>query len=95
MFYFRTSSSAREEKGLPDTVEELDAKYNVLPTSSQLPGKSQHKDVKSTWDACFSVLHNLIHVSPTLISLLFFLFSYVYFSVYLFLIIFLVSLFIF
>ena len=38
MFYFRTSSSAREEKGLPDTVEELDAKYNVLPTSSQLLG---------------------------------------------------------
>ena len=37
MFYFRTSSSAREEKGLPDTVEELDAKYNVL-TSSQLLG---------------------------------------------------------
>ena len=38
MLYFRTSSSAREEKGLPDTVEELDAKYNVLPTSSQLLG---------------------------------------------------------
>ena len=31
MFYFRTSSSAREEKGLPDTVEELDARFRKPP----------------------------------------------------------------
>ena len=36
MFYFRTSSSAREEKGLPDTVEVLDVNTTSLNSNSQL-----------------------------------------------------------